>query len=106
MSHYTSQTQDSYKNIFWKSNNLHCKTDKSLCILKETQFVAKRTAAEWSPLSTFLLSYLVKIASAAVAVCMVSHPYAGHLCLKEEQIEKETRVNINKASSIYSSNYV
>lgn len=35
------------------------------------------------------LSYLMKIAGAAVAACMVSHPYAGHLCLKEKQMQRK-----------------
>lgn len=38
-----------YKNIVWQHKNISFKTEKSLCILKETQFVVKLSAAEWSP---------------------------------------------------------
>lgn len=37
------------------------------------------------------LSYLMKIAGAAVAACMVSHSYAGHLCLKEKQMSSQSQ---------------
>lgn len=60
----------------------------------------------WVRRST-VLSYLVKIAGAAVAVCVVSHPYAGHLYLKEEQRRRRKQQwMLVKATSMYSSKYV
>lgn len=83
----STQTHNRHKNIIWQHMNINFKTE-SLCKLKEAQFAAKPSAAEWS--SGFSSSYLVEIAGAAVAVCVVSHPYAGHLCLKEAQVRRKT----------------
>lgn len=71
-------------------------------MFKGTELVAKLSRV----VSISHQSYLMKIAGATVAVCVVSHPYASHLCLKEEQMqEEEPRGDINRVTFIDSSEY-
>lgn len=103
---YTSQTKNHYKNIIWQHKKINSKTENSLCMSKKKHNLLPSCRC-WRMVSISHQSYLMKMAGATVAVCVVSHPHASHLCLREEKIEEEeTRVNINKVTPINSSIYL